>query len=91
MANGNEDRGILLNVLAGIGIGVLVGAAAGMLLAPKAGEETRGDLGKSLNDLNDKLSDLGKTVSQKVTEASERLRTQMTQKLGENGDEEAAG
>lgn len=91
MANGNEDRGILLNVLAGIGIGVLVGAAAGMLLAPKAGEETRGDLGKSLNELNDKLSDLGKTVSQKVTEASERLRTQMTQKLGENGDEEAAG
>ena len=29
MANNDEDRGLLVSVLAGIGIGVLVGAVAG--------------------------------------------------------------
>ena len=83
MAINEDDRGVLVSVLAGIGIGVLVGAVAGLLLAPKSGEETRDDLSKSLNDLSDKVTELGRTVGHKVTTAVDRTRAQMTQKLGE--------
>lgn len=81
--NDNEDKSVLLSVLAGIGIGVLVGAFAGLLLAPKSGQETRDELSKSLNDLSDKVTELGRTVGQKVTTAVDRTRAQMAQKLGE--------
>ena len=83
MGSNDEDRSVLVSVLAGIGIGVLVGAVAGLLLAPKSGEETRDELSKSLNDLSDKVSDLGRTVGSRVTTAVDRTRAQMTQKLGE--------
>lgn len=79
----DDDRGVLVSVLAGIGIGVLVGAVAGLLLAPKSGQETRDELSKSLNDLSDKVTELGKTVGSKVTSAVDRTRAQMAQKLGE--------
>jgi gas vesicle protein len=88
----DEDRGVLVSVLAGIGIGVLVGAVAGLLLAPQSGKETRDDLGKSMQDLSDKISELGKNVGNKVSSAVDRTRAQMTQKLGETPEgEEAAG
>jgi gas vesicle protein len=90
MAN-NEDRNVLVSVLAGIGIGVLVGAVAGLLLAPKSGEETRDDLGKSINELSDKVTELGRTVGTRVTTAVERKRAQMAQNLGNAGEEEPAG
>lgn len=88
--NNEEDRSVLVSVLAGIGIGVLVGAMTGLLLAPQSGKETRDDLGKSMQDLSDKVSELGKTVGHKVTSAVERTRSQMTQKLGETPDGEEA-
>jgi gas vesicle protein len=93
MANNDEEKSVLVSVLAGIGIGVLVGAVAGLLLAPKSGEETREDLSKSLGDLSDKVSELGRTVSQKVTGVVERTRSQVVQKLGEGSTdgEEAVG
>jgi gas vesicle protein len=87
MANNGEERNVLLSVLAGIGIGVLVGAVAGLLLAPKSGQETRDDLSKSLNDLSDKVTELGRTVGQKVSTAVDRTRAQMAQKLGEMSHE----
>ena len=92
MANNEEDRSVLVSVLAGIGIGVLVGAVAGLLLAPKSGQETRDELGHSLNDLSDKIGELGRTVGSKVSSAVDRTRAQMTQKLGElpNDGEETA-
>jgi gas vesicle protein len=83
MANNEDDRSVLVSVLAGIGIGVLVGAVAGLLLAPKSGQETRDELGKSLSDLSDKVSELGRTVGQKVSTAVDRTRASITQKLGE--------
>jgi len=83
VANNEEDRSVLLSVLAGIGIGVLVGAVAGLLLAPKTGEETRDDLSKTLGDLSDKVTELGRNVGTKVTSAVERTRAQVVQKLGE--------
>ncbi len=93
MANSDEDRSVMVSVLAGIGIGVLVGAVAGLLLAPKSGEETRDDLGKSMNDLSDKVSELGRSVSQKVNTAVDRTRATVAHKLSEaNLDgEDAAG
>ena len=91
MAGSDDDKGVLVSVLAGIGIGVLVGAVAGLLLAPKSGQETRDELSKSLNDLSDKVSDLGRTVGTKVTTAVDRTRAQMAQKLGEiSSDSEEA-
>lgn len=90
MANQEEERGVLISVLAGIGIGVLVGAVAGLLLAPKSGQETRDELSKSMNDLTDKVTELGRTVGQQITTAVDRTRAQMNQKLGEissDGDE----
>jgi gas vesicle protein len=83
MAGSDDDRGVLVSVLAGIGIGVLVGAVAGLLLAPKSGQETRDELSKSLNDLSDKVTELGRTVGGRVSSAVDRTRAQMTQKLGE--------
>jgi gas vesicle protein len=92
MANNDDEKSVLVSVLAGIGIGVLVGAVAGLLLAPKSGQETRDELGKSLSDLSDKVTELGRTVGQKVSSAVDRTRASMTQKLGEisNDGEEAA-
>jgi gas vesicle protein len=91
MASGDEDKGVLVSVLAGIGIGVLVGAVAGLLLAPKSGQETRDELSKSLNDLSDKVTELGRTVGSRVTTAVDRTRAQMAQKLGEiSSDSEEA-
>ncbi len=86
--NDNDDRNVLVSVLAGIGIGVLVGAVAGLLLAPKSGEETRDELNKSMGDLNEKLNELKRTVTQKVATTTDRIRSQMAQKLGEEGEEE---
>jgi gas vesicle protein len=93
MANNDEDKSVLVSVLAGIGIGVLVGAVAGLLLAPKSGVETREDLTRSLGELSDKVTELGKTVGTKVTAAVERTRGQVVQKLGEGSSdgEEAVG
>ncbi len=91
--NDDDGRGVLVSILAGIGVGVLVGAITGLLLAPKSGQETRDDLGKSMNDLSDKISELGRTVGTKVTTAVDRTRAQMAQKLGEgasDGEESAS-
>jgi gas vesicle protein len=81
--NDDNEKSVLVSVLAGIGIGVLVGAVAGLLLAPKSGQETRDDLGKAMNDLSDKMTDFSRTVGQKVSAAVDKTRATMTQKLGE--------
>jgi len=93
MANNDDDKSVLVSVLAGIGIGVLVGAVSGLLLAPKSGQETRDELGKSMNDLSDKVAELGRTVGHRVTETVERTRATMAQKLGDasSDSEESAG
>lgn len=81
--NDDSEKSVLVSVLAGIGIGVLVGAVAGLLLAPKSGQETRDELGKAMNDLSDKISEISHTVGQKVTTAVDKTRANITQKLGE--------
>jgi gas vesicle protein len=93
MSDNGEEKSVLVSVLAGIGIGVLVGAVAGLLLAPKSGQETRDDLSKSMTDLTDRVTELGRTISQKVSTAVDRTKAQVIQKLGESSSdgEETAG
>lgn len=60
--------------LAGAGIG----AALGLLFAPKTGEETRGDLKKSFDDLVNKVKnvdadDVRETVELKINEIKEGI------------------
>ena len=84
MAGNEEDRSVIVTVLAGIGVGVLVGAVAALAAGPEIRrEQTRDNLGKSLNDLSDKVTELGRTVGNKVTSVVERTRAQVVQKLGE--------
>lgn len=64
-----EDNHMLLNILAGIGIGVIVGAVAGMVLAPKAGRETREQLGAKIGDLGHKVGDISERVGKRVRSA----------------------
>lgn len=47
----SDDKNSLVYLLAGFGLGALVGAAAGILFAPKAGEETREELGEKAKEL----------------------------------------
>jgi gas vesicle protein len=53
----NEERSVLIYMLAGIGLGALIGAAAGLLFAPKAGTQMREDLGRQFAELKKKTSE----------------------------------
>ena len=53
----SDDKNVLVYLLAGFGLGALLGAIAGLLFAPKAGTETREDLGGKLKDLKHKTED----------------------------------
>ena len=53
----NEDKNVLLYMLAGVGLGALIGAAAGLLFAPKPGTETREELGKKFKELKGKTEE----------------------------------
>ncbi len=56
----NEERSVVTNFLAGIGVGAIIGAATALLLAPKSGLETRDDLKKAAQDLSKSTDDLRK-------------------------------
>ena len=71
MNNDDQEKSVMLSVLAGIGIGVLVGAVAGLLLAPKPGSETRENISHTLGDLGNKISDLSNQVATRVKSAVE--------------------
>ena len=53
----NEDKNVLVYLLAGFGLGVLLGVAAGLLFAPKPGAETREELLGKLKDYKQKAGD----------------------------------
>ena len=55
--NNSEDKNALVYLLAGFGLGALIGAIAGLLFAPKAGTETREELGGRLKELKGKTED----------------------------------
>lgn len=55
--NDHDDKNVMLYMLAGIGLGAVIGAAAGLLFAPKAGTETREELGEKLKELKGKTEE----------------------------------
>ncbi|MCK9417213.1 MAG: YtxH domain-containing protein [Candidatus Dojkabacteria bacterium] len=50
----------------GLFTGLAVGAVAGILLAPKSGEETRGDIKKFAVDMSDKATDKYEEIKKEV-------------------------
>lgn len=85
----HDERSGLLYLLAGIGLGVLIGAVIGLLFAPKSGEEIRGDLGRRLHDLTEKMSELSHQLSERVSEAGRNLRERISRKATEVAEEVA--
>lgn len=69
MSNEHEEKSVVLNFLAGMGLGALVGATAALLLAPKSGNETRQDIVNATEDLKVKAS----KAMQDISRSSEEL------------------
>ncbi|MEQ1821244.1 MAG: YtxH domain-containing protein [Fimbriimonadaceae bacterium] len=55
--NDNDDKNVMLYMLAGFGLGAIVGAAAGLLFAPKAGTETREELQEKIKEIKGKTEE----------------------------------
>lgn len=84
----NEDRNVLLNFLAGMGLGALVGAATALVLAPKSGKETRDDIRTAAEDLRTRadkvihdLSESSEDLVKKSKEILEGTRSRMQQAI----------
>jgi gas vesicle protein len=79
MSNDSEERSVVVNFLAGLGIGALIGAATALLLAPKAGPETRQDIANAAEDLKKKANkvvhDLSESSEELVKKSKELLDT----------------
>ncbi len=86
----DHEKNVMISVLAGIGIGVLVGAIAGLMLAPRPGAETRENVGQTLTDLGNKISDLSQQVATRVKTAVEKGKQVVTDKVEQAGAEEGA-
>lgn len=86
MSSDREERNVLMNFLAGMGLGALIGAATALLLAPKSGEETRGDLKHVAEDLCSRadkvihdLSESGEELVKKSREVLEGTKARLQQ------------
>ena len=53
----NDEKNVLIYMLAGVGLGAIIGAAAGLLFAPKAGTETREQLTDKFKELKGKTEE----------------------------------
>lgn len=69
----NEERSVVTNFLAGIGVGAIIGAATALLLAPKSGAETRDDLKKAAQDLSKSTEELRKRSGELVDTAKAKV------------------
>jgi len=79
MSGNREERSVVVNFLAGLGLGALIGAAAALLLAPKSGPETRQDIAKAAEEIKKKASkavqDLSESSEELVKKSKELLET----------------
>lgn len=84
----DEEKSVVLNFLAGMGLGALIGAATALLLAPKSGKETRQDLKNVTDELRVKadkvihdLSDSGEELVKKSREILESTKQKVQQAI----------
>lgn len=70
----DEEKGVGLHFLAGIGLGALVGAVAALLLAPKSGAETRQDISNAADELREKANKMVQDLSQSSEELVKKSR-----------------
>ncbi len=79
MSNDHDEKSVVVNFLAGLGLGALIGAATALLLAPKSGEETRQDIAGAADDLKKKANkvvhDLSESSEELVKKSRELLET----------------
>jgi gas vesicle protein len=79
MSNDREDRSVVVNFLAGLGLGALIGAVTALMLAPKSGPETRQDIANAADDLKKKANkvvhDLSESSEELVKKSKELLET----------------
>lgn len=71
----DDERNVLIYMLAGVGLGAIIGAAAGLLFAPKAGTEIRDDLAGKFKELKGKTEEWinEQRAKRAVGEAAEEL------------------
>jgi gas vesicle protein len=69
MSENREEKNVVVNFLAGLGLGALIGAATALLLAPKSGSETRQDLANAAEEIKTKMNKLVEDVSAYSEEA----------------------
>ena len=71
----DDDKNVLIYMLAGVGLGAIIGAAAGLLFAPKAGTEMRDDITGKFKELKGKTEEWisEQRAKKAVTDAAEEL------------------
>lgn len=72
----DDEKNVMIYMLAGVGLGAIIGAAAGLLFAPKAGQEIRADLSDKFNELK------GKTEEWITEHRAKRAVDQAAEELG---------
>jgi gas vesicle protein len=70
-----DERNVLIYMLAGVGLGAIIGAAAGLLFAPKAGTEIREDLAGKFKEIKGKTEEWisEQRAKRAVSDAAEEL------------------
>lgn len=76
----NEEKGVALNFLAGVGLGAIIGAGIALLFAPKSGPETRDDIKKAMHDLSKSTEDLRKRSAEMVESAKTKVQETINKK-----------
>lgn len=79
----DKHRAVAAGTILGIMGGLLAGGAAGVLFAPKAGAETREEIGeaavKGYNTVKDKAQEVGEKVSATVNEVGEKVSSKVSE------------
>ena len=71
----DDEKSVLIYMLAGVGLGAIIGAAAGLLFAPKAGSEMRDDLAGKFKEIKGKTEEWisEQRAKRAVSDAAEEL------------------
>lgn len=69
----NNEKNVVVNFLAGVGIGAIIGAGVALLMAPKSGVETREDLKNAVQDLAKSTEELRKRSSEILDTAKTKV------------------